>query len=154
MTQVKKMTTAEKRKAEKQARVDNANQLLQSIASHGRNFFQYKNGVSHLEVDKHGKIWFIDAYENKRIYTHYRGRWRNFSEGGTLRSLVEVLRDYISKGGSVTPRLVIPATYSYGDVWGYGKEALSKIQQECNDNPMFEMKPLDYINERKAKADE
>ena len=54
-----------------------------------------------MEVDHRGKVWIIDDYSGKRVFTHetvWGGRWRGFSHGGTLRSLVEAFRDYICTG--------------------------------------------------------
>jgi hypothetical protein len=50
--------------------------------------------------------------------------WRGFSEGGTLRSLVEQLRDYIRTGKQVHPQSFgpWPQWYCDGDLWGYGDD--------------------------------
>lgn len=145
------LTPRETKKAAKLERVNHANQILVGIASVGRNFFSHKGKISWFEVDAHGKIWFIDSYKENRTYTHYKGRWCKFSQGGTMRNIVEILRDYISHGEPVTPRIVVPAQYTYGDVWGYGDEALKELQVICNDNPMFELKPLDFVAQIEAK---
>lgn len=81
-----------------------------------------------MEVDHRGRVWFIDSYNGKRIYTHYRGRWRGFTDGGTLKNLVEAFRDYVTTGEKL-PRwhLYWPSHYCGGDVWGYG-EGMSKVR--------------------------
>jgi len=116
---------------DKRIRADNANELLMTIAYTGRKFFHHGGAVSHFEVDCRGRIWFIDGYRGDKIYTHYtNGRWRGFSQGGTLRGLIIALRDYISHsktiGGAVGP---FPSWYSDGDPWGYGEDM--KIVQNC-----------------------
>ena len=69
-------------------------------------------------------MWFVDGYREDRIYTHYtRGRWRGFSEGGTLRDLVIRLRDFITKGTTVGRVFgPYPDWYCDGDPWGYGAD--------------------------------
>jgi hypothetical protein len=110
-----------------------ANGILSIISSHGRRFFYHSGCVSHFDMDvPSGRLWFIDGYSQKRIYTAYRrGRWRGFSEGGTLRSLVENLSDYIVKG---TPILMgrfgpWPKYLCDGDLWGYG-DSMQAVRQE------------------------
>ena len=97
----------------KKDRAEQASRFLATIASCGRKFFAHNGRVSRFEVDDRGRIWFVDAYRERRIYTHYEGRWSGFSEGGTLRSLVCKLRDFIRTGEQ--QRLHI-------DLWGYGSD--------------------------------
>jgi len=85
----------------KQQRLDNANQLIQLIASTGRRFFHHKNITSRLLLDYQGRIIFHDAHSGRHIYTHYEGTWRGFTQGGTLRNLIITLREYIQ--GKVQP---------------------------------------------------
>jgi hypothetical protein len=115
---------------EKQQRLESANQLIQSIAGCGRKFFYHKGNVSRFELDKSGRVWFVDGYNGARIYTHYAGRWHGFSEGGTLRGLVIALRDYITHGNPIGFALgPFPDWYSGGDPWGYGADM--KTVYEC-----------------------
>lgn len=107
----------------KQFRAVTANAFLTAVARCGRQFFRHSDSVSLFEVDNRGRVWFHDAYSKKRIYTNYRYAWRGFTEGGTLRALVERLRDYIRTGAH--PRLPLgpwPAHYCNGDLWGYGTD--------------------------------
>lgn len=108
----------------KQNRVEMANETLCAIASCGRKFFAHDGRVSRFELDHRGRVWFIDKYTQKRIYTHYRYEWIGFSEGGTLRALVERLRDFIATGRQL-PLLVFgpwPEWVCGGDLWGYGED--------------------------------
>lgn len=119
------MNKKERQQKEKLERLEKVNQLIQTIATTGRKFFAYKGKVSRMEVDGRGAVWFIDKYNDARIYTHYPGRWtgRGFSEGGTLRDLVIAFRDYIAKNKPI-PRnqLFWPKWYSEGDPWDYKED--------------------------------
>lgn len=106
-------------------RVDAANKLIKVIAECGRRFFYHYSRTSRLEMDKKGRIWFIDAYTQKRIYTSSPLRWRGFSESGTMRFLIEDLRDFIRKGKQITGTQALgpwPDYFCEGDVWGYGSD--------------------------------
>lgn len=107
----------------KQQRAENANRLITAIASCGRYFFSCRNGISQFEVDSRGRIWFLDSDSKARIYTHYRYEWRGFTNGGTMRDLIERLRDYIRTGEQ--QRLALgpwPKWVCDGDLWGYGAD--------------------------------
>lgn len=102
-------------------RLNKSNQLIEVTASCGRGFFKYDQ-VSRLEIDLRGRIWFIDGYRGVKVYTYYKGHWKGFSEGGTLRGLVIVLRDYIRFGNLLGARVFgpWPDWVCGGDLWGYG----------------------------------
>jgi hypothetical protein len=120
-----------------QQRIEIANRILRVIAAHGRRFFSQDSDqsvrmenprVSQFEIIK-GRLWFRDKYTDKLIFVHFeprwRSRWRGFSDGGTLRSLVEHLRDFIlKKVDRVNIKYFGPwAEYVCGgDLWGYGDE--------------------------------
>lgn len=117
-------------------RMEIANKMLIAIASCGRKFFAHRDRVSRFDIDHRGRIWFVDKYTQKRIYVSYRGNWRGFSEGGTLRALVERLRDFITRGKQL-PALIFgpwPEWVCGGDLWAYGddmqrvREAASNLQ--------------------------
>ena len=61
---------------------------------------------------------------------------RGFSHGGTLRSLIEAMRDYIRFGTPIHPEIIAPAM-SYGDMWGYGAEAAAAVRAEAHQLPLF-----------------
>lgn len=117
----------------KQERVQAVNRLIGEIASCGRHFFRYGNNVARMEVDARGKVWLIDEYSGKRIYTHYAGRWRGFTHGGTLRDLVCSLRDFITSGALLHARSFgpYPDWYSGGDPWGYGADMV-QVREAAN----------------------
>lgn len=105
-------------------RLEIANKMLTAIASHGRKFFAYQDRVSQFDIDHRGRIWFIDKYTQKRIYVSHKGNWRGFSEGGTLRALVERLRDFVMQGKQL-PAAIFgpwPEWVCGGDLWAYGED--------------------------------
>ena len=106
-------------------RARKANALIEVIAGCGRRFFHYQGRVSSFELDARGRIWLIDNYTEARIYTHKTGRWRGFALGGTLKSLCEVLRDWImGRRPWLAPKTFgpWPEWVCGGDLWGYGDD--------------------------------
>lgn len=124
------MTKREREKLEQRSRLAAANVLIQVIAGNGRGFFGHNGRVSRLELDGRGRVWLIDKYHEKRVYTHHGGRWRNFTEGGTLRDLIIRLRNYVKRGDAVNPAVFgpWPASYCAGDLWGYGDD-MAKVRE-------------------------
>jgi hypothetical protein len=128
-------------------RLETANRIIEIISEHGRRFFSlnadrrepvYPDRISRFEIIK-DRLWFRDKYTGKRIYVLYRaGRWRGFSEGGTLRSLVENLADYILKGAPVRAHFGPWADWiCHGDLWGYGDsmaDVRRRIHELCSEN--------------------
>jgi hypothetical protein len=114
--------------AERYNRMGKANELISFISKNGRNFFRSpsKDGadVAHFLLSDNGRVWFLDAYTRKKIYTHYNGRWRGFSEGGTMRRLVEYMRDFIRTGQPIHQSQLgpWPEWTCGGDLWGYGDD--------------------------------
>lgn len=113
----------------KQDRANRANELLLRIGSVGRNFFSYPQhyGVGKFIVDYRGRIWFFDGYTGKQIYLHYKYWGRGFSEGGTLRYLINDLMIYI-RDGTRLPSSHLgpwPDWICGGDLWGYGDDMAS-----------------------------
>jgi hypothetical protein len=112
-------------KTGKQLRIEKANEVIRIIASHGRKFFSHNSEIGHFVANERGQLFFVDSYTKKPVYVQYRGDWIGFTEGGTLRTLVEMLRDYITGKrediamGCFGPW---PAWYCDGDPWGYGAE--------------------------------
>ena len=116
----------------KAERLADANYLILQVSMFGRRFFYNArhNRVARFEITIDGKLWFRDDYTDKRVYVAYKGRWRNFSHGGTCRRLVEDLAKYIRTGeripaGHFGPW---PEYLCDGDLWGYGKETMARLR--------------------------
>lgn len=147
----------------RQDRVVHANQLIQVLAAHGRRFFycKSKDTYARMEIDARGRVWFIDDYTQKRVYTHdTRGRWRGFTHGGTLRTLVECMRDYIINGTPIHRGRI--ATKQLGDsdddIWGYGPEAAAAVREAAFALPIMARdlkEPREYyvISEKHTRRD-
>ncbi|MGI0120112.1 hypothetical protein [Zooshikella sp. RANM57] len=113
----------------KQERLEAVNELIKVIATCGRRFFSEtsdnKPFISYMEIDERGRIWFIDSWTKKPVYTHYHGEWRHFSNGGTLRRLVESFKNHIIKGTQLNAGYFEPVINDYlTDIWGYGEDIL------------------------------
>lgn len=124
--------------AGRRARADTVNQLIDTIGGCGRGFFHSRgpHGLARafMEVDDNGRVWFYDDYTKKKVYTHYSGRWKYFSHGGTLRELVISFRKFIQNGRPIWAGHFGPWSESCcgGDLWGYG-EAMEQIRQSAKD---------------------
>lgn len=147
---------------DKAARLEHANALIRVIASHGRRFFHFGGGNVYDPVTKEtrfvtadrtscfelrrGRVYFIDAYSQRAIYTHrtaITSRWKGFSNGGTLRSLVEDMRDYIVHGRPIARwKIVIQQLNAKGledNVWGYPVEAAQAVRDAAYALPIIEL---------------
>lgn len=127
----------------KQERLDECNFLIEQISKHGRKFFNYqkqKGRTSKLELGFQERVYFIDGYTGKRIYTHRRYcRWNGFTEGGTLKSLVEAMRNYITFGDKIRFSSICAPDF-YGDggnVWGYENSEADKLRESVKHLEMF-----------------
>lgn len=121
-------------RVEKGWRLESVNKLILEIGSCGRRFFYNRDfGYAWMSRDIFGKIWFTDDYSGRYIYTHYSGRWKHFTHGSTLRSLVEQFRNYIQTGNKINPNYfgIYPTWYSNGDPWGYGIENMRAIREKA-----------------------
>lgn len=137
----------------KAQRLRHANALIGAISRHGRRFFysQKHDRVSRFEIDIAGQLWLRDKHTWKRCYTAYRYNWRHFTEGGTLRRLIDALAVYIRTGvpihrGHFGPW---PAHFCEGDLWGYGAEAMTALRAEIADSPCLRPAPsnIDTLGE-------
>lgn len=121
-------------------RARKANALILTIGDNGRNFFKHKGTYGFFKVDDRGRVWFFDKYTKRMIYTHYRGRWRYFSDGGTLQSLVVSLSKWIKTGKMLNrPFGPWPDYICDGDLWGYG-DSMNRIRRQAM---LYEIIPYD-----------
>lgn len=111
---------------ERQERADKVNQLVRVIGQHGRKFFfdSRKKSYAQMIVGENGRLWWRDENTGKSIYLHYKYWGRGFSNGGTLRSLVNDLKQWVMSGQPLPERVFgpWPKWYSNGDLWGYGSD--------------------------------
>ncbi|WP_223507775.1 hypothetical protein [Pseudomonas sp. BF-B-25] len=126
----------------KRKRVEHVNQAIRIIGAHGRRFFfnQVADRYASMEVDQRGKVWFIDDYSARRIFTHktnWGGRWRRFSHGGTLRSLVEGFREYIRTGEPLHRGYLGPERFNDSNIWGYDEEGMRAVREQAGALPVF-----------------
>jgi hypothetical protein len=132
--QPKRTTASEKR----HERLGHANALIKVISQHGRRFFwnEVAQRVARLELDERGKVWWIDDYRATRVCTEkiggYEHRWQGFSHGGTLKQLVQMMRDYVKTGEK------IPAGYVPLDCWGYNDQAAEATREAVKGMPILE----------------
>ena len=114
-------------------RVQVANLFLAVIASHGREFFKHGDRIARFELDDRGRVWFVDAYSGRRIYTHRRVWGRGFTNGGTLMSLCQDLQRYVMGRGPLPLARLGPWRKDLcgGDLWGYGAD-MEKVRAECS----------------------
>lgn len=115
------------KQSEREARVKRANEFIEVIASCGRKFFRYEDRVAKFYLDERGRLWFEDAYSQKSIYVCYKYDWRGFSDGGTLRSLIQSLRDYIRVGEPLWLGYFEPMRNG-SCAWAYGHDAMSLVR--------------------------
>jgi hypothetical protein len=129
----------------KRLRLAHANALIEIIAGHGRRFFYSRthDRVASMTLDDGGRVYYVDDYSGRRVYTSKPGSWdgMGFSHGGTLKDLVERLRDYISKG-RLLPRWVIGISRPNGsNTWGYDNESMAKVRELAYALPIMESDP-------------
>lgn len=106
----------------KQDRAKKANELIETIASCGRRFFDQSwcgRGICRFEIDQRGRLWFWDDLSETRIYLGYKYWQKGFSHGGTLRDFVNALAWYIRTGEPIPDCHLSPWPKNY---WGYGDD--------------------------------
>lgn len=117
----------------RQQRVEIANRFLEIVSRHGHRFFHFDGRVSKFELDARGRVWFINSFGQKRIYTHQKYSWgRHFSNGGTLFCLCKALQEFIMDRGELPLNRLGPWHESIcgGDLWGYG-DSMATVREEC-----------------------
>ncbi|PSV00605.1 hypothetical protein [Photobacterium kishitanii] len=126
---------------EKRTRVAHCNQLIESISSYGRRFFYNSDNGRRDEIvlSNAGRVYFLNTHLNDLVYTHTSRTWLKFSSGGTLRCLVEAMRDYVIKGEKLDINGICPMRIraENGNIWGYPKQEAEKLISEIKSNPIF-----------------
>lgn len=120
-------------------RLETANAIVQVIARYGRHFLSENSDrrepvdnpfVSRFLVDVNREVWFVDRYSRKHILVRHQ-EWPGWSDGGTLRGIVQHLAAHIAEGAKINPGYFGPSPQwcCDGDVWGYGADML-KVRDE------------------------
>lgn len=129
-------------KLTKQQRLDLANQIIVVISKYGRKFFsRHADGagrgladrISRFEIGESGRLKFRDKYTDRLIHMHQASysAWRGFSEGGTLRSLVNNLARFITHGDEIANHFgPWREEMCGGDLWGYGLPESARMREE------------------------
>lgn len=132
----------------KALRVIEANRVLEAVGSCGRRFFYSgpdageparrdipSGRYAHFEMGARGQLWFRDDWSWKLIAVcQPRSDWHGFSHGGTLRGLVQALRDYIRTGKPVNAFHFGPWSWTR-DHWGYHDGAMDRLRCLVADLP-------------------
>ncbi|WP_067097829.1 hypothetical protein [Marinomonas atlantica] len=122
-------------------RVNHANRLIKLIATHGRKFLSHENKIAHMELGKGGKVFYVDAYTRRRVYTNREHiQWSGLSEGGTMQSLISHLKRYILDGTPIDKRLIAPKCFREdgSNIWGYDPVEADKLREQAFKLPMFQ----------------
>lgn len=114
------------KESQKQLRLQRANALIKTISEHGRRFFRQPMSERVSRFELAGRLYFVDKVSDRRLpLSHTKSnQWsRYFSEGDTLKALVEALGLYIKTGQQINPHHLgpWPVAVCGGDLWGYGK---------------------------------
>jgi hypothetical protein len=123
---------AERLTPEVRARIETANQIIRVIGSFGRRFLSSNSDrrnpdpecfFAHFRFDR-GELWYIERYSRKPIAVRLQD-WPGFSDGGTLRGIIEHLAKHITYGAPINLGYFSrgPKWMSGdGDYWGYGED--------------------------------
>ncbi len=130
------MTTA---KATKIERIQRVNAAVIEIGNRGRRFFYYnkEDRYAQMMMTPSGHLKWRDEYSDDLVHIVKSGPWHGFSNGGTLRSLVEAFAHYVRTGEPVGSWRFGPwGEYMCdGDLWDYGKENMLDLRRALATNP-------------------
>lgn len=103
----------------KDDRLKRVNQLLECIASCGRRFFSDRGAgqIASFRLDDRGRVWYLDDFTGKLLWTAHARMPRGFSHGGTLNGLVSNLASFIRSGQRLPTWLLSEESH-----WGYGED--------------------------------
>lgn len=146
----------------KQERLEHANQLIKIIGSHGRRFFwnEGKQRFASLALMR-GRVYYVDDYSGELVYTHHTpfgNDWRGFSHGGTLKALVQDMRDYVMHGTRIPRWRIVIERLQGGlanNIWGYPLEAALAVRAAAYALPICaeaDTEDLDLLDEPAATS--
>lgn len=120
-------------------RLDLCNAIVCVMAKYGRRFFSENSDrrepvsdpfIAHFKVAGAGELWFVDRYTRKPVLVRHQD-WSGFSDGGTLRCIVQHLAEHICKDSPIRIGYFSPSPewICKGDCWGYGED-MPKVRDE------------------------
>jgi len=121
-------------------RIQHANDVILSISRYGRHFFRCSRtgAVAHFVLDDRNRLRFVDEASRRAVLIVKGGEWRGFTNGGTMRALVEDLAEYIKTGRQIRNHFgPWPEWVCGGDLWGYGDDCAANVRAEVRINPAF-----------------
>ena len=107
-------------------RIDVVNQLIKTIASLGRKFFNHKSNIAYV-FEKNKRLYMKNEYNGAEmcLSTRYCHPSRMWHHGGTLWALVQDFKEYIITGKRKN------GTNGYGGLycpyWGYPEDDMEAI---------------------------
>ena len=115
-----------------QDRLETANAIIRVMAKYGRHFLSENSDrrelvadpfIAHFRLDAQNELWFVDRYSRKPVLVRHSD-WPGFSDGGTLRSIVQHLAAFITETQPIRIGWFSPSPdwMCHGDVWGYGPD--------------------------------
>ena len=106
-------------------RVDQANAVINAVASHGGRlmYSEEHKRASRFDITSHGRVWFIDHYTGMQIYPKSGLIWTGFTSDAAARKLVEALCQYIMCGKPIDAEW----TAAGSSALGYDKEAMAAV---------------------------
>jgi hypothetical protein len=124
----------------REKRIEKVNQVIEAIASCGREFFKHHDSISRFEIGENSRLYFVEGYNGvylpcwrrKDTWRWNSHRWYRFCGGGTLKDLVKSFAMYIAHGTPVPKHHFGPWPDWYcgeGDLWGYGEENMVKVRE-------------------------
>jgi len=116
----------------KAQRIEDVNKAVVQIASYGRRFFYTPktNKVACMKADGAGHLKWVDNYTEKTMPIIVGGRWDGFSNGGTLKSLVEAFAHYVRTGEAIGIGYL-------SDMWAYPEPEMKKLRAVLSKSPVF-----------------
>lgn len=115
-----------------QVRLETANAIIRVIASHGRHFLSENSDrrqlvadpfIAYFRVDKCNELWFVDRHSRRSILVRHQ-KWPGFSDGGTLRGIIQHLSEHIASAAIINPGYFGTSPDWMNDHWGYGDDML------------------------------
>lgn len=119
-------------------RCEYANRLIQVISSYGRCLFYSKKNdqVAYLTYDH--RVYLHDEGSGQKIEVRAGCPWPGFSHNGTIRDLVEQLRNYVMRAQRLDPVYIgIDKLHGGGNVWGYAEDQIRLCRQAAAGLPVM-----------------